>query len=86
MKKQDHAPWAIQSRLFFTKNSELIAEHELKKRHKYAKYTIDYGVGKDRKTKTFSTKKEAMAWIKKNKVYFHPTAVYMKRKIEGLCT
>ena len=49
MKKQDFALWAMPSRYFFTKNSEVIVEHELKKRHKYAKYTIDYGKGKDQK-------------------------------------
>jgi len=66
--------------LWFTKDSKLILKHELKRRHKYAKYSIDYGAGKDRRTKTFKTKKEALAWIKKNKKYFHPTAVYLKRE------
>lgn len=80
MKKQDFPTWAIPSRYFFTRNSDVIAEHELKKRHKYAKYTIEYGAGKDRKMKSFSTKKEALVWIRKNKKYFHPTAVYLKRK------
>jgi len=69
-----------ETRLFFTKDSKLIAKYELKKRNKYAKYTIEYGAGKDRKTKSFKTKKEAMEWIKKNKKYFPPTAVYLKRK------
>ena len=66
--------------MYLHKNSEIIAEHELKKRHRYAKYTIEYGKGKDQKTKSFKTKKEALVWIKKNKKYFHPTAVYSKRK------
>lgn len=81
MKKQDFVPWAIPPRLFFTKSADVIAEHELKKSDKYAKYTIEYGGGKNRKTKSFTTKKEAMIWIKKNKKYFHPTAVYLKRKM-----
>lgn len=67
-------------KMYLHKNSEVIAEYELKKMHKYAKYTIDYGRGKDHKTKSFKTKKEALIWIKKNKKYFHPTAVYLKRK------
>ena len=77
MKKQDFDVWNIPSRYFFTKNSEIIAEHELKKLD-YAKYSIQYGKGR---TKTFTTKKEAMIWIKKNKKYFHHTAVYLKRKM-----
>ena len=76
-KRQDFARWAIPSRLFFTKSADAIAEHELKKSDKYAKYTIEYGKGR---TKTFTTKKEAIIWIKKNKKYFHPTAVYLKRR------
>ena len=56
--------YPLSEKLWFIKNSEVIVEHELKKRHKYAKYTIEYGKGKDRKTKSFTTKKEAMIWIK----------------------
>lgn len=70
--------YPISEKLWFTKNSEIIAEHELKKIDKYTKYTIEYGTGKDRSTKNFRTKKEAMIWIKKNKKYFAPTAVYLK--------
>lgn len=71
--------YPLSEKLWFTENSEIIAEHELKKRNRYAKYTIEYGVSNDRAAKSFKTKKEALVWIKKNKKYFAPTMVYLKR-------
>ena len=68
------AKYPLSERLWFTKSSKIIADKELKKQDKY---TIEYGVGKDRKTKTFKNKTEALKWITKNKKYFQPTAAYL---------